>query len=337
MKLMNCSSPLRLVSLLLALTAVPAAWALTTSTNRTLTVQSGGRLVIDADRGSINVATADTTALSVTVDRELKRVSDDKAREVFEAHELTFEQDGNTVTVKARLPKSDQLWNRKTSGLSVKYTVTVPRKFDLKLGTAGGTIDVEDITGQLKLETAGGSIRTGQVDGSVKADTAGGSIEVAGATGAVAADTAGGSIKLGKMAGPVKADTAGGSIRIASAASPVHAATSGGSIEINDAATPVKASTSGGSITARFIGTPDGESTLDCTGGGVTVHIADKVGFNLDAQSVGGGVRSELEVETDRKPSRSSLKGKLNGGGSVLKLRSTGGGITIKGMAAKAP
>ncbi len=329
--------PVWLAAVLLALSILPSASAFTTSTNRTFTVATGGRLDIDADRGAITVATADTTILSVTVDREMKRVSVGKALEIFAAHALTFEQDGNTVTVKARLPKSDQLWSRKTSGLNVKYTVTVPRKFDLKLGTAGGAIYVEDITGQLKLETAGGSIRTGQVDGSVKADTAGGSIEVAGATGAVDADTAGGSIKLGKMAGPVKADTAGGSIRIASAAGPVHAATSGGSIEINDAAAPVKASTSGGSITARFIGAPDGESTLDCTGGGVTVYVADKVGFHLDAQSIGGGVRSDLDVETDRKPSRSSLKGKLNGGGSVLKLRSTGGGITIKGLAAKTP
>lgn len=334
---MNSSSPFRLAALLLALTSMPAAWALTTSTNRTFNVQSGGQLVIEADRGAISVATADTTTLSVTVDRELKRVSDDKAREVFDAHELTFEQDGNTVTVKARLPKSGQLWNRKTSGLNVKYTVTVPKRFDLKLGTAGGSIDVEDITGQLKLETAGGSIHTGQVDGSVKTDTAGGNIDITGATGAVDADTAGGSIKLGKMTGPVKADTAGGSIRIASATGPVHADTSGGSIEINDAAGPVKVSTSGGSITARFIATPDGESKIDCTGGGVTVYVADKVGFNLDAESVGGGVRSEVEVETDRKPSRSSIKGKLNGGGAVLKLRSTGGGISIKAMAAKTP
>jgi hypothetical protein len=337
MKLTPLKLPVHLAALLLALTALPHAAALATSTNRTFTVASSGHLIINADRGAITVATADTNTLSVTVDRSVKWASDEKAQELFAAHELNFTQTGNTVTVKARLPKSTALWNRTISNLDVKYTVTVPKKFDLTLSTAGGSIHVDDLAGQLKLDTAGGSIHVGQIEGSVKADTAGGSIHIASATGPVEADTAGGSIKLGRMGGPVKADTAGGSIRIAAAAGPVHADTSGGSIELSDVAGPVTADVSGGSITARFIAAPTGESVLDCTGGSVTVYLAQKLGFTLDAQSVGGRVACDLAVESDRKPSRTSLKGQINGGGAPLKLRAVGGGITVRSLAEKTP
>lgn len=176
--------------------------ALTVSTNRTFTVAPGGTLVIEADRGSIQVLTAETNSVSVSVERELNRSSDDKAQAVLDEHTLSFAEEGSTVTVKARLPKTEGIWNRLTTGLSVKHTVTVPSKFNLTLDTAGENISVANLTGAVRLRTAGGSIRIAKVDGPVKADTAGGNITVEAATGAVEADSAGGSVKLGKLGGP---------------------------------------------------------------------------------------------------------------------------------------
>jgi DUF4097 and DUF4098 domain-containing protein YvlB len=313
-----------------ALACLPGAWALSVSTNQTFTVQPGGRLLVEADRGSVDITTSDTSQVTITVNREVKRTDDKKAQEILDAHQITFAQDGDAVSVKAKFPKGESIWSRKGSNLSVKYVISVPKKFDLQIGTAGGSINVADIAGKLDLDTAGGSIHVGNVDGTVKADTAGGSIHVAGATGLVDADTAGGSIKLGKMGGAVNADTAGGSIRIESAAGPVKADTAGGSIELSGLAGPVDADTSGGSITARFIQAPNGESSLGSTGGGVTVYVADKLAFDVDAEAMGGGVKTEVPVSVIGKISRNEVRGTINGGGAKLKLRSMGGGIQIK-------
>ncbi len=323
------------VPLLALLCALPAS-ALTTSTNRTFTASPGGRLIIQADRGSVRITSADTQTVDVTVEREVQRSSDDKAREVLEAHELTFEQAGDVITVRAHLPRSDSLWSRKTSGLGVKYLVTVPSRFDLSLSTAGGSIQVDDHAGNVALRTSGGSVRVGQLTGDVTARTAGGSISVSAASGRVEADSSGGSIKLGKMNGPVDAQTAGGSIRIESASVAVKANTSGGSIVVNGASGPVEADTAGGSITVRYVGKPEAAGNLECTGGGITVYLADTVGFAVDAASTGGGVRSELPVESAEKSSRTRLKGNVGGGGAALKLRSTGGGISLRKLSADA-
>jgi hypothetical protein len=322
------------LALLVVLSGSPVT-ALTVTTNRTFSVQPGGHLVIDADRGSIRVLTAATNSVSITVEREVNRSTDEKARDVLASHAVDFRQEGEIITVKARLPKSDSIWSRKAAGLTVKYTVNVPKAHDLTLTTAGGSVDVGDIAGRLKLETAGGSIHVAALDGSVKAETAGGSISVASATGAVDVDSAGGSIQLGSMKGTVQATSAGGSVRVDAAAGPVKARTNGGSIIINQASAPIQADTAGGSVTARFVAAPAGDSQLECTGGGITVYVADALGFAVDAESTGGGVRTELPVAGDRKASRTSLRGQLNGGGPALKLRSVGGGISLRRLAAK--
>ncbi len=332
---MNLFAPLRPIAAALALGLPFTAAALTVSTNRTFTAAPGGTLVIEADRGSIQVLTAETNSVSVTVDRELNRSSDEKAQAVLDDHKLTFAEEGGTITVKARLPKTEGIWNRRTAGLNVKYTVTVPSKFNLTLNTAGGNIAVADLTGTVRLRTAGGSIRVAKVDGPVKADTAGGNITVEAATGAVEADSAGGSVKLGKLGGTTTAETAGGSIRIETTSAPVKASASGGSIVVDGASAPLRLETAGGSVTARFTGKPDGASSVECAGGSITIYAGAGVGFEVDAESTGGSVRCDLPRETSGKPSKNELRGQIAGGGPELKLRSVGGSISLRPLDAK--
>jgi hypothetical protein len=55
------------------------------------------------------------------------------------------------------------------------------------------------------------------------------------------------------------------------------------------------------------------------------------VALDLDARSSGGGVSCDLPVTARGKMRRDSLEGKLNGGGAVLELSSSGGGESIEG------
>lgn len=307
--------------------------ALETTTNQIFQVSPGGRLLMEVDRGSIELTTADNNAVGVTVIREVKRASEPQAREILASHQLAFEQQGNTVIVRAKSPK-DRSWNGRGPQLSVRYQVTVPRQFDLDLNTAGGSIKVPDLIGKVDVETAGGSISIGDVNGTVQAETAGGSISVGAATGAVNVETAGGSIRLGAMGASVNAETSGGSIRIQSAAGPVQAETSGGSIELGDLRGPVHADTSGGSISARFPRSPRGEVSLATSGGSISVYLAEDAGCELDAKSSGGRVSSDLAVATSGKPAKSELRGPIGAGGPKVVLRTSGGGIQVRKLAA---
>src|SRR5438128_1511081 len=68
-------------------------------------VSPGGKLIIQADRGSIGVATDASDKVRVKVFREVRRGSNAHADGLFGNHEVTFAQEGNTVSVTARNKK----------------------------------------------------------------------------------------------------------------------------------------------------------------------------------------------------------------------------------------
>lgn len=311
--------------------AILASVALATevTVEQVFPVTPGGRLVLDADRGSIRATTAETNAVGLTVIREVKGADAARTEEILARSPIESVKDGNAVRITVR-SKDRAGWLGKQPSLKVKFLVTVPRQFNLDLKTAGGSIEIADLTGQAGLQTAGGSIRAASVDGSLTAKTAGGSIHAGSVTGSVEADTAGGSIQLGEVNGDVRARTAGGSIRVNGAGGTLDARTSGGSIDLKALAGPVHAETSGGSISARFSKMPAKDSSLETSGGSITAVLPEGAGCILDAETSGGRVSSDLPVTIRGKGSKSELKGDIGGGGATLKVRASGGSIQIK-------
>lgn len=316
---------------------------------KSFAVSGEGQLLIRADRGSIQVNPIESDKVEVEVIRIVKRSNDDKAREILKNHEVTFNQQGNDIEIRAENPrKGASIWGDLWRQFQVRYVISVPRKFNLDLKTAGGSITVADLSGKLRSETSGGSLRFGSIHGPVWGKTSGGSIEVAEAIGKLDVETSGGSIRVtkalaeahlktsgggirvGESTGKLEAHTSGGSIHIQKSADDVIVRTAGGGIEIESASGSVDASTSGGSVTLRLNAQPKSDCRAATSGGNINVYLAEKIGFNLDAKTSGGRVVSDLPVTVQGEHKSSSLHGKLNAGGPNLTLRTSGGGIHLK-------
>lgn len=143
-------------------------------------------------------------------------------------------------------------------------------------------------------------------------DTSGGSIRIKDLTGDVDAHTSGGSIKVGSITGRVKLDTSGGSISTEAIHGPLNAHTSGGSIDVTIAE----------QLTENAV--------LDTSGGSISAYIVEDAQIDLDASTSGGRVRTDFDV--DGKIKKRSIRGEINGGGPTLKLRTSGGSISIKSL-----
>jgi len=278
---------------------------------RSFDVQPGGQLEIDTDVGSIDIATADVSTVTIEV-----RLRGGDAEEF----KLEFSQSDDGVRVRGRA--RSRLMNNRHRDLSVRIRATVPEKYNLKLDTAGGSIDIGDLDGRVRADTSGGSIDLGVISGRVRASTSGGSIEIEEGGEDVAADTSGGSISIGRAAGRIDADTSGGSIRIGRSDGAVKADTAGGSITVKESFAAVDASTAGGGVRVGFAGQPKSNSSLSTSGGTVTVYLVEGLSLDIDARS-GVGVSTDFDLDNAQvEPGR--LEGKLNGGGPELELRSSG-------------
>jgi len=224
--------------------------------------------------------------------------------------------------------------------------------------TGGGAIEVGNVGSDVRLQTGGGNIRVGSAKGKIEAESGGGSmvilsglqgailetgagsIQVQKCAGMVRATTGGGSVDLGEIGGAAEIRSGGGSIRLASAKGPVRAETGGGSIQL-DGAPSVRAETAAGGIVAKLIsaaGTRT-DSVLETTVGDITVYIADNVPVSVRAAielANGHTIRSDfsdIHVSSEGGnwgPRTVTAEGQLNGGGPVLKVRTSSGNINLR-------
>jgi DUF4097 and DUF4098 domain-containing protein YvlB len=336
---------------------------------KTFGTDPGGTLVVEADRGAIEVRTGERSDVSIEVRRRLSRLSESAAQAVFRDHEVSFEQEGDRITVRARFKgPAGRFWNNDRNSLQVHYLIAVPARFNLDLNTSAGSIQCEDIEGTVRARTAGGSLKFGRITGIFEGATSAGSISVSGATGKVAARTSGGSIHLGEcaaeatvetsagsisvesvkgnlsartsgggiktgfLAAPAHLQTSAGSIRVERTAAPLEARTSGGSITVAEAGDAVQAETSAGSIKIAFSAPPQADSHLTTSGGGIQVQVPENADLTIEARASGGRVDCRLPLAVTRtSKQRDLLEGKLNGGGKALRLKTSAGSITISG------
>jgi DUF4097 and DUF4098 domain-containing protein YvlB len=211
---------------------------------------------------------------------------------------------------------------------------------DLKLETGGGNISIKSAKGQIHAETGGGNIYVLSGEGAAVMEAGGGNVEIKHCTGRVKATTGGGNVTLGDIGGPADIETGGGSIRLASAKGRVGANTGAGSIELYGVPS-ARVETGAGGITVKLIntGAERSDSMLETSAGDITVYIAPNVALSVRASvDLGNGHRISSDFpdihiasEGDKwGPRTLNAEGKLNGGGPVLKVRTTSGDICFR-------
>src|SRR5580698_2318527 len=211
----------------------------------------------------------------------------------------------------------------------------------VKAETGGGSIDVGNAGSDVSLQTGGGYIKVNSAKGKIEAESGGGTISIVSGLQDAVLETGGGNIHVERCAGRVKASTGGGSIDLGDIGGAAEMETGGGSIHLASAKGPVHAETGGGGIVAKFVAS-NGErhdSQLETSAGDITVYLAPNVNISVRASievANGHNIRSDfpdIRVSSeggDYGPKTVTAEGSLNGGGPVLKIRTTTGDISFR-------
>lgn len=295
---------------------------------KSFSVKPNGWLELRADFGSVEVRSWPQNEVKVEVLKWVEGRHRRSAKELFEDYEIRYTETARGVSIVAEM--RSQGFGRNNDGLQVEFRISVPKQYNLDLNTSGGSISVDDLIGEVRVETSGGSLSLGRIEGPVDANTSGGSIDLRQAKGKVLARTSGGSINVGEVSGEVDVETSGGSIDVDGAAGNLRAHTSGGGVSLRRLEGNVDASTSGGSIDAEILKQLDAPCELSTSGGGIVVYMSKEVRLDVDAYTSGGEVESDMPITVQGKVGEGKLRGKLNGGGPLLTLRTSGGNIELR-------
>lgn len=204
-------------------------------------------------------------------------------------------QSGNSIEVDVRTPSDSFHFFGAKHSLHVE--IDVPRAADLHIRTGDGSISSSLVSGNISLNSG---------DGSISAQ---------GLSGAMSFQTGDGSIRGLNLDGSVKASSGDGSISLFGRFDSLGIHTGDGSIE---------ASASNGSKVSSSAG-------WSISSGDGSIHLSLPASFvaDLDARSGVGRVTVGFPVTIFGSRSRSSIQGKLGGGGGRLVLRSGVGSITL--------
>jgi len=223
-------------------------------------------------------------------------------------------------------------WRRQ---LSISFKIYTPRQVATHLSTSGGSIHLDNLTGNEEFSTSGGSLHIDNLTGMIKGETSGGSIEVSNSKDNIQLETSGGSVRAKNCQGKIRLETSGGSLRMEDLNGTIKAETSGGSIQASDIQGELITGTSGGSVNLTRMACSLEASTsggsmhvdmsrlgkyikLDVSGGHVDLKVPADKGMDLDlsASRINTARVSKFsgEWEKDR------VKGTLNGGGVSVKV-----------------
>lgn len=311
---MKTLSRLLTVGALLAVSATAEAKIVRT-VEKTFAVAPGGIFTGSTQGGDIRVVSADVAEVHVIARQTIRTDSEQEADELLQGLQFRLEQQGNNVVAEAKYEKGRVGFHWKSwPPVTVDYTVTVPRAYNLDLSTSGGDIEVGSVNGAVKARTSGGDLKFARIDGDLEGRTSGGNIRLEEGTAKARLHTSGGDVVVNRAGGPTTVST------------------SGGDIELRSVEELISANTSGGDIHATLTGPLKQDTELGTSGGEVVVHFKKGIGFQLDASTSGGDVDAEGLTLTIEKGGirKSKLIGAVNGGGPRLKLRSSGGNIKVR-------
>ncbi len=274
-------------------------------TEESFAVGDNVQIEVETSGGSIEVQGSNTD--EVRVEMYVKRRGRDIEAGQADLSEWDIEIDksGNTVYATAK-KRGRNNWGN--SNYSISFVIYSPISARADVKTSGGSISLSNLAGTQYAKTSGGSITAIQIVGDVDVKTSGGSITI------------------DEIEGYVDANTSGGRIRATDVSGGIAAKTSGGSITLDNVSGNVEAKTSGGSIDVEIVN-PEDYIELRTSGGSISIAVPKDLGYDVDLD--GNRVRADLNnFQGDY--DRNELDGRMNGGGTRVTAKTSGGSVTLK-------
>ncbi len=244
--------------------------------------------------GSVRITSWEQPEVLVKATKKVKATSEEKAKEYAQEVKIRIEKVDDTIEIITEHPKGRK--PKFIKGVNVEYDVTMPREANLDASSTNGSMNVAGIIGEILANTTNGSVSIKGCEGQLIVKTTNGRVNVEEVSGNVRAKTTNGSIsaKLAMLDGESRFETSNGSINV----------------QIKEGhSVPLTAHTNNGSI---------------------TVELPSSFAADIEANTSNGKIRSELPINLVGEISKTSLHGELNGGGPLMKLKTTNGKINIR-------
>jgi len=199
--------------------------------------------------------------------------------------------------------------------ISVDYEITVPADTTIRTHSGSGDQVIEGTHGNVDVGTGSGDVKLKNL------------------TGAVTLQTGSGDVRAREISGPVKGGTGSGDVQIEeTGAGDIALHTGSGNITARGVQGGFRGETGSGNVTAE--GSQSGSWEIRTGSGNVTVRLPSNAAFDADISTSSGsvdvGAPVEMTVQGRVGDMHKQIRGKVRGGGQLLRVRTGSGDIRIE-------
>jgi DUF4097 and DUF4098 domain-containing protein YvlB len=248
-------------------------------------------------RADLRVGTDDGDVTIISSDQKQIDARVTTAGYKIGANEVRIEesQNGDHVTLNVKLPHFNwSFWGGRHH--SVHIEIHVPRELDLDVHTGDGNVSAQAMAGRIRIDTGDGHVNATGLKGEVSMHSGDGHITASGLDGSLTVDTGDGHITVDGRFDALNLKTGDGNI---------------------------EARVMNGSKVANSWRLHSGD-------GRINVSLPADLNAELEAHTGDGHITLDVPISVSGSLSRSSIHGKLNGGGGMISISSGDGSIHVQ-------
>ncbi len=209
---------------------------------------------------------------------------------------VEMHQDGNTVEIEAEV--HERVAGFVVSTVRLEVDVYLPRETDLSVRSVDGDVTMEPVSGRLEIRTVDGSLRARGLKGDVVLESVDGSIDAQDLDGRLRLRTSDGDAIIRGRFDRVTATSVDGDLR----------------------------------VTAERGSRMGDEWGFESSDGNLDLRIPGDLKASFEAHTSDGSLDLNLPLRLQGRISRNAVRGDLNGGGPIMRLRSVDGEIRVAAL-----
>ena len=286
-------------------------------------VGASGALDVSHLSGDIRVTGGSGSEIRVDATKRVRHKDPEEARRLLEALRVDVNNFNGRVEVRTVYPPRRTGTRGNGISVSVDYEIAVPANASVALKTISGDVTVTNVKGEVRIESVSGNLNVSNLPNVALVKTVSGDVmakDIGAATSLVMGTVSGTVIGTGLRVKTLEAGSVSGDVRLSG-------------IEVER----LEATSVSGNLEFAAPLSKGGRYELSSHSGDVRIVLSGNTGFELDADTFGGSVRSDVPVtlrsvgraDGERRGSPRAIRGTYGDASAVLSIRSHSGSVVI--------
>jgi DUF4097 and DUF4098 domain-containing protein YvlB len=288
---------------------------------QTVKVGSGGALDVSNISGDVRVTGSSGNEITVEAVKRVRHRDADEARRLLQELRVDISTVGDRVEIRTNYPRRSGGSDRGISA-RVDYTISVPMGASVAVKTISGDASVTKVDGEVRVETVSGNVTVSGTPNLTLAKAVSGDVTARDVNGAA-------TLSLGTVSGTVVASGL--------KARSLECGSVSGGIQLSGIQVErLLAKSVSGSIEFGEALAKGGRYDFGSHSGDIRIVLTSQTGFELDASTFSGSVRSDFPVTMradgsrgDRRESTRTIRGSFGDASAILSLKTFSGTVVI--------